>query len=122
MRTFSLLACLSIASLGACVSQPEPPTPATLTDTSDENIVALTSALAIAMGRANIKLGAMKDAPATQVTVLPPPRGKYEMNSPALPTHFDILTNGRECWLIQQETGERFEAPGLKCTAMGDGS
>ncbi len=97
------------------MSQSPIQTPATLADTNEANIAALKSALADAMGRANIKLGANGDAPTTQVTVLPPPRGKHEMNSPAMPTHFDIVTDGIECSLIQQDTGEIFPAPGVAC-------
>lgn len=117
MKRLSIFASLIIVALGACVSQSQQ-TPATLTQMDDANVAALKSALADAMGRANFKLGANGDVPATQVTVLPPPRGEYEMNSPALPTHFDIVTNGTECWLIQQDTGEAFPAPGVRCKTL----
>lgn len=120
MLTRIFLAGLLSASLGACMSH-SPQSPGVLTDTGAANITALKTALSEAVGRANIKLGAGDLDTATRVTVLPPPRGKYEMNSPAMPLHFEIVTDGADCWLVQQDTRQRFEAPGLSCKSSDAG-
>lgn len=115
MKRFALLASALALSLGGCVTNSAPDQPAVLNDMDEANTTALKSALAEAMGRANIKLGPQADGPLTQVTVLPPPRGKHEMNSTALPTHFDVVTNGTDCWLVRQDTRQTFPAPGVMC-------
>lgn len=114
-------AAATLISLGACVSNPAPNQPATLGEMDDANTAALKAALANAMGRANIKLGPTGEPPVTHVTVLPPPRGEYEMNSPVLPTHFNIITDGTDCWLEKQDTGEIFPAPDVTCAPSSVG-
>lgn len=112
-----IFAGLFSAALGACVMTPDPQD-AVLANTEADNMAALESALSAALGRANIKLGAGDLTAGSTVTVLPPPRGPLEMNSPAMPVHFTLMTDGNNCWLYRTDTDERFDAPGLACNAL----
>lgn len=93
-------------------------TPATLEDADDATLARVKETLSTAMGRANIKLADGDLTERTSVSVLPPPLGPNETNSPAMPTVFDIATNGSDCFLIHRETGERYRLEDVSCVAV----
>jgi len=51
------------------------------------------------------------------ITVLPSPPGPYEGNSPAMPRYFELVTDGKQCFL--RERGERtlHTLTGVRCRA-----
>ncbi|MCA8902272.1 MAG: hypothetical protein KDA53_13605 [Hyphomonas sp.] len=104
---------------GAACQTHDPMTPARLETTDTENVAALESALAAAMGRAKVEIGVADLAVATRVSVMPPPLGEYETHSVAMPVQFDIMLEDGACALVRVDTGERFAAPGLACIAAG---
>jgi len=69
-------------------------------------------ALAKAVGRAHVELG---PSDGRAVTVLPPPIGPYETNSPAMPIRFDIEKRGDACVAVRHDTGKAYPLPGVDC-------
>lgn len=49
------------------------------------------------------------------VAVLPPPPGPYEGNSTALPVYFEIVTDGKACFLRERKSGAVHPLPGVAC-------
>lgn len=97
-----LSACQTLAADGAAVAD--------LTDSRTHAQVA--EALARAVGRAHVELG---PSDGTVVTVLPPPIGPYETNSPAMPIRFDIEKRGDTCVAVRHDTGKVIALPGVSC-------
>ncbi len=88
---------------------------ATVTLEAPETRAAVISVLARAVHRAHIELGPSDGATGT-LTVLPPPLGPQEMNSPAMPIRFEIELKAGRCRAVRQDTREAFDLPGVKCT------
>ncbi|WP_300380184.1 hypothetical protein [Henriciella sp.] len=89
--------------------------PATLTSPDEATLASVKEVLSDALGRARIRLGPEDLTASTSLSVLPPPLGPNETRSPAVPTHFDIVTNGSACFLVRQETGESYRLDGISC-------
>ncbi|MEM5518453.1 hypothetical protein WNY37_15965 [Henriciella sp. AS95] len=121
MRRAIKLALSTLASLnlltGCTTAQTSQP--ATLTRSDDATLSRVKSVLAEAMGRQNIRLGAGDLTEETSVTVLPPNLGPLETNSPAIPVPFDIVTDGRHCFVVRRETGEKYRLSDVDCVAAG---
>jgi len=49
------------------------------------------------------------------IAVLPPAPGPYEGNSPAMPTYFDLLTDGKSCFLRERGKDDLLLLPGVAC-------
>lgn len=110
MRRWFILSAL--VPLAACQSDPQL---ATLTDGSPETIEALSLVLASAAGRARVQLGPGDVTKQPTVSVLPPPPGPLEGNSPAMPALFDIVLMDGDCYLRAQDGEEMFLLTGLGC-------
>ncbi|MGZ3297603.1 MAG: hypothetical protein ACXU8O_01200 [Asticcacaulis sp.] len=79
---------------------------------------AVTAVLAQAVHRRSVELG--PTSPDTAVlTVLPPPPGPYETNSPVMPIRFLIVLEGRKCRAVREDTKDSFDLPGVTCTKAG---
>lgn len=76
---------------------------------------ALQSALAHAMGRAQVELGPSQSAHTSSVSVLPPALGPHETHSMALPIMFDIISENGHCLAIRRDTKEVHHLPGVTC-------
>jgi hypothetical protein len=113
MRRLLILAAL--APLAACQSEPQL---ATLTDNTPETIATLTGVLASAVGRAKVQLGPLDVLAQPVVSVLPPPAGPLEGNSPAMPVLFDIVLFDGDCYVRAQESAELFLLAGLGCVPV----
>lgn len=94
------------------------PAPAVLVNTDDDTIAVLHAALADAMGRAQIELGAGDPTQASAIAVLPPPLGPGEDRSTATPVYFDLMLEGGDCVLVRRDTGEVFALEGVQCSAL----
>lgn len=108
---------LLLVSLSACQT-PTAMKMATLQTTDAENIAALKSALAAAMGKARVEIMEVDLTTATTVSVLPPKPGPFETHSLATPTLFDLISDGDTCLIVQRDTVAQFAAPGLKCRPL----
>ncbi len=102
----SLSACQTLAADGKAAVD--------MTDARTRAQVA--EALARAVGRAHVELG---PSDGTVVTVLPPPIGPYETNSPAMPIRFDIEKRGEACVAVRHDAGRAYPLPGVTCAPTG---
>jgi len=111
-----LLAAAGALGLAACQTTGAPQ-PASLTQATPQAIDALKSVLAEAMGRTRIDLGPGDLTRETVVTVLPLPIGPHEGNSVSMPTRFDVLIDGRGCYLRREGSDALLELRGVSCRA-----
>lgn len=111
-RVFGLAATLGLVT--ACTTA-EPAEPATLANSDEVTLSRLKSTLAEVLGRQDIRLGAGDLTEETTITVLPPPPGPLETHSTAVPIPFDIVTDGKACFVVRRETGETFRVKGISC-------
>ena len=102
-----------LLSLTACQTLPAGGT-ATVDMSDAQTRAVVMSVLAGAMHRAQVTLGPT-DAHTAVITVLPPPPGPLEGNSPALPVRFDIAQQNGRCVVVRHDTGEAFVLPGVAC-------
>jgi hypothetical protein len=126
-RNFRMLTILAALLASACKTTDGPgapgggaysggETPAVLA--SAEDIPALKAALAGAMGRARIELGAGDPTREPVVAVLPPPLGPNEDRSPATPALFDLVLRGGDCYAVRRDTGEETALAGVECVSI----
>lgn len=107
---------VALIALAACATGASA-APARLADTREDNIRALTTALASAVGRATIELGAADLDAATTIPVLPPPLSPLETRSLAAPILFDLEIENGACRAVRRDTGGVFPLPGVRCRA-----
>nr|WP_070958836.1 hypothetical protein [Hyphomonas sp. Mor2] len=113
----ALTVSLGTLLLGACQHQGQI-VPAVIADGSDATMDRLKSHLADAMGLAQISLGAGDPTAQSNVTVLPPPPGRYEARSPVTPVQFRLILVGEDCYAEREGSGERIELTGVPCRAL----
>lgn len=110
---------LSLVGLNACQSA-NPTVPAHLANTSEANVTALKSALASAMGQAEIELGAGDLDQETRIAVLPPALSPRDDRSPALPTYFDLMMKEGSCVAIHAESKNETPLLDVACRAVSE--
>lgn len=110
----ALFAALLAMGAGACQST-FAETPAVLVSADAETIGRLKAALAVEMGDASIELGPGDLTQTSIVSVLPPPPGPREGNSPAMPTRFDLVLRGDACFARRRDSGADVALPGVAC-------
>lgn len=107
---------VAAAGVTACRSPTAPELrPAVLADGSPATLQTLDRVLFEATEQGPAKRGSGDPTRESVVTVPPPPPGKYEGNSPAMPRYFDIVTDGTGCYLRDRKTGEVHPLPGVSC-------
>jgi hypothetical protein len=112
MKSRMLAAILAAAALaGACKSA----APAVLTESDEAAISRLKAALATAMGRSQIELGPGDPTQSSTISVLPLPPGPLEDRSLARPTIFRLAIEGDDCFVVREDTRERFPLEGVAC-------
>ena len=124
-RRFHILSIAAALIFGACKTTGAPgagpdssgETPAVLVSADD--IPALKAALAGAMGRGRVELGAGDPTRESTVAVLPPPLGPNEDRSPATPALFDLVLRGGDCYAVNRYTGEATALKDMKCKVLG---
>lgn len=89
--------------------------PAVLEHADNETMARLSTAAAKAMGKSRIEIGAADLTRSPEIPVLPPRLGPFEMQSPAIPTYFDLTIEDGKCWIVKRSSGEVFEAEGVSC-------
>ncbi|MEQ8557196.1 MAG: hypothetical protein RIB03_02675 [Henriciella sp.] len=92
--------------------------PAHLQTADEATLSRVKAVLSKAVGRAQIKLGPEDLTESSTVSVLPPPLGEHETHSTAMPTVFDLVTNGGDCYLIARESGRSYRLDGVDCEAV----
>lgn len=122
------LAIMAAILLTACQStmQKNDMQPALLVDTSDGALELVASHLAEALGKAQIKLGAMDLEVSNTIPVLPPRQlAPSSPNSPpehimsaTVPTLFDLYISGSDCFAVRRDAGQGIPLPGVTCRPM----
>lgn len=113
-HTLRMLAGAAGLALGGCQST-APAVPAVMISDDEAAMSALKQALAEAMGKARVELGAGDPTRQSRITVLPPRLGPLEGNSPSLPVAFDLMLSGETCFLVRVDTGARHDTPQIAC-------
>ena len=108
---------LAAVCLGGCQHASEGPVQAVLADDTSANIDALKTALAGAMGHAQVELGAGDPTQDSRISVLPPALSPQDDRSPVLPTYFDLVMHDDRCVAIHSETGSETELSDVTCKA-----
>ena len=111
----SVLLTATLATATAACQTGSGRVPATLVNPDEATLSNVKQVLSEALDRAQIRLGPGDLANTTTLSVLPPPLGEHETNSPARPSLFDILTNGKDCYLVSQDTGDSYRLDGISC-------
>lgn len=107
-----LLAVAALSALAACDTSPEP---AVLTDASPETMIRLRDALATALGRSTVTLGAGDVTATPEVVVLPPAVTPLEGNSTAMPVVFDIILQDGDCYVRRRGTQDLVPVTDVTC-------
>lgn len=94
------------------------PVPAILANADDASMRALKSTLAKAMNKSKIELGASDPTQSPNISVLPKsvvglPGGDYA--NQALPTQFDLMMDGRNCYVVKRGTETKIKVDGIVC-------
>jgi len=115
----SILAGLAALIASAChTSAQAQPTPAVLKNADESSMQTLKSALAKAMNTSKVELGASDPTSSSTMSVLPKSvRGLYGNDHAnfALPTQFDLMMEGRHCYLLKRGTDTRIPLKGVNC-------
>jgi hypothetical protein len=108
---------LALGSAACQTTAQIPVRAAVLLDDSQQAIVAIQSTLEPVLQQGRVNLGPSDLTRDSVITVLPPPPGPYEGNSPAMPRYFELVTDGKHCFL--RERGERalHSLAGVNCRA-----
>jgi hypothetical protein len=118
MRPAPFFAAIALALFGAtaCATPPGPER-AQLADARADNVDALKSALADALGVAQVEFGAVDLSTATAIPVLPPAPSRLESKSLARPILFDLEIEHGDCRAVRRDSGEIFALTGVRCRA-----
>jgi hypothetical protein len=111
-----VLASLLAASVAACHTvAADSMRPAVLSDASPKTLAAVTQVLAKVTGQGRVALGPGDPTRDSTITVLPPAPGPYEGNSPSMPTYFELVTDGKACFLREREKQTLHPLSGVAC-------
>jgi hypothetical protein len=110
---------LAAASLGACTSVASA-TPARIADPSAATLARITSALRTALGRPQLELGVVDYRTATAIAVLPSPVSPRETRSLAVPSLYNIMTDGTKCHLVGATDGKVIALDGVRCVGVSN--
>ncbi len=69
-------------------------------------------------GSGRITLGPVDLTRDSLISVLPPRPGPFEGNSPAMPRYFELVTDGKGCFLRERGKDEWRALPGTTCRAQ----
>ena len=110
----ALVSLLGAAALAAC-QHAQPTKPAVLQAADTDSLDALRAALGQAMDQAEIELGAGDPTETPSVAVLPPKPSRFETQSPAMPTLFDLYIRGETCFAVRRGEAVEIALPGVSC-------
>jgi len=90
---------------------------AVLLDDNERAIKAIQSTLESVIQQGRVNLGPSELTRDSVITVLPPPPGPYEGNSPAMPRYFELVTDGQSCFLHERGNKTLHSVAGVDCRA-----
>lgn len=90
---------------------------ALLLDDREPVITAIKTTLENVIQKGRVSLGPNELTRDSLVTVLPPPLGPYEGNSPAMPRYFELVTDGKNCFLRERGDKTLHLIAGVGCRA-----
>lgn len=127
LRTPFLSLALSLACVmtGGCLapgadSDQADAIPAVIAEDTSIVRAELKSALASAVGRAQVELGPDDFTMVDHVSVLPPQLGSMEDHSTARPTIFAIILQDGVCYAVHPETSQKFRLSGIDCHPLAE--
>lgn len=91
---------------------------AVLLEPNEQTRTLLEKAITEIIGPGRITLGPVDLARDSLIPVLPAPLGPYEGNSPAMPRYFEIVTDGKKCFLRERGKDELRALPDTTCRAQ----
>lgn len=91
---------------------------AVLLEPNEQTRTLLEKAITEIIGPGRITLGPVDLARDSLIPVLPAPPGPYEGNSPAMPRYFEIVTDGKKCFLRERGKDELRTLPDTTCRAQ----
>jgi len=97
------------------------PSPAVLKSADESSMQALKSALAKAMKTSKVELGASDLTSSSTISVLPKSvTGLYgnDQANFALPTQFDLMMDGNDCYLLKRGSDNKIPLEGVNCTPL----
>ena len=112
------------ASLSGCNTVPKTEmTPAVLTQTNDTSMTAIKTAAAEVLGKTNIALGASDLLNSPTVSILPQrlapiPGAPFSQHDFAVPTLLTLMTDGTNCFLVKEDTGEIIQMENVNCRPL----
>jgi len=107
------------ASAGACQTTADVALrPAVLLKPNEQTRTLLEKAIAEVVGAGRVTLGPVDLTRNSVISVLPPAPGPFEGNSPAMPRYFELVTDGKECFLRERGKDELRALPGTTCRAQ----
>lgn len=126
---FSLKAIASLsvvaAVLGACTTTSAPSAePALVTESNQEVQEALTMAVSKAIG-SSVKLAPSSFTARPSVTIEPSSVNKrngqiIDGRSREMPTHVDLIKMGADCFVVNRNTGAKYEVKGVSCRVLSE--
>jgi hypothetical protein len=112
-RAIAILMLAASAAPASCQSA-SPRTPAVLVSADEETMTRLRSVLADAMQTAEIELGPEDPTQSSVISVLPARLGPLEGRSPSIPTQFDLVLEGGQCFAVRRG-GAAHALTGIAC-------
>ena len=107
------------ASAGACQTTADVALrPAVLLKPNEQTRTLLENVIAEVVGASRVTLGPVDLTRNSVISVLPPAPGPFEGNSPAMPRYFELVTDGKECFLRERGKDELRALPGTTCRAQ----
>ena len=91
---------------------------AVLLEPNDQTRTLLEKTITYIIGPGRITLGPVDLARDSLIPVLPAPPGPYEGNSPAMPRYFELVTDGKKCFLRERGKDELRTLPDTTCRAQ----
>jgi hypothetical protein len=91
---------------------------ALLLDDNERAIKAIQSTLEAVLKQGRVNLGPSELTRDAVITVLPPAPGPHEGNSPAMPRYFELVTDGKLCFLRERGARELHALAGVNCRAQ----
>ena len=119
-RSGTIALVLSLAaSAGACQTTADVALrPAVLLKPNEQTRTLLENVIAEVVGAGRVTLGPVDLTRNSVISILPPAPGPFEGNSPAMPRYFELVTDGKECFLRERGKDELRALPGTTCRAQ----
>lgn len=108
----------AILGMGACATA-APFTSGRLANSSETTITSVRNALRAATGKPQLQLGVSNYATSTTIIALPSPSSPIETRNVAMPTTYNIMTNGVQCQLVNATSGQVIKLSGIACVKVG---